>query len=174
MPLHYTELYNYCGTLLLSQSAALYAIAFSNVYITSSYHAVSMINSTISSATWVLQCLVHECIVINPTRQNQVQLCMYTIHYFTNNNMLSCDSTGHNACKHNTTLLSSTETLQQLMSQYSQTHHSEYFSKQVVLYNSLYVTFRFKGLEDPNDYSYDFNPCYKYSDVQCTNVYVSQ
>ena len=32
---------------------------------------------------------------------------------------------------------------------------------------------RFTDLKDPNDWLYSFNPCYKYSEKQCHNVYVS-
>jgi len=33
---------------------------------------------------------------------------------------------------------------------------------------------RFTGLEDPNHWFYSFNPCYKYSEQKCQNVYICQ
>ena len=114
---HYTKLsciitVAHALILYYSKSTALYAI---ECYKCVHYQLlpccyVSMVNSTISSAMWVLYVSVWLL-----TAQDKAKYSYACIPFITTVTIfmivLSCDSTGHKACKHNATLLSSTETL---------------------------------------------------------------
>ena len=46
-------------------------------------------------------------------------------------------------------------------------------TKVVILYILSFVEYRFTDLKDPNDWLFSFNPCYTFSQQQCSLVYVS-